>query len=102
MIQKLSYPIKILSTLLMTCAIALEIWNLSLRLKGYALPDEVDIFLWLGSFALVAHVIEGAIAAFQAKNHNKNPLTYSIYTFFVGFVGLWELQEIKSQQDKIS
>ena len=101
MIQKLSYPIKILSTMLITCAIALEIWSLSLIIRGNALPDGIDKFLWIGSFALVAHLIEGAIAAFRSKSHNKNPLNYGIYTFFVGFVGLWELQEIESQTEKL-
>ncbi|MEM9274608.1 MAG: hypothetical protein AAGA80_16845 [Cyanobacteria bacterium P01_F01_bin.143] len=99
MIQKLSYPIKILSTMLITGAIALDIWYLSLLIRGYTLPDGLDKFLWIGSFALVAHVIEGAIAASRAKTHNKNPLNYGIYTFFVGFVGLWELQKIESQPE---
>ena len=101
MMQKLFYLIKILSTTLITCAIALEIWYVSLLLRGLALPNGLDKVLWVGSFALVAHLIEGAIAAFQAKAHHKNPLTYSIYTFFVGFVGLWELREIASQPEKM-
>jgi len=93
MMQKLFYLIKILSTILITCALGLEIWYASLLLTNNALPNGLYPVLWLGSFALVAHVIEGAIAAFRSKSHDKNPLTYGIYTFFVGFVGLWELQD---------
>ncbi len=66
------------------------------NLTDASLPDRLYPVLWLGSIALIVHGIEGLIAAFQANACHKNFLTYGIYTFFVGFVGLLELQEILS------
>ena len=95
--QKLFYLIKIASTILITCALGLEIWYISLKFTDSLLPNILYPVLWIGSLALIAHFIEGLIAAFKAKTHNKNPITYGIYTFFVGFVGLWELPETSSK-----
>lgn len=83
--------IKIVSTLAMTGALGLEATNLYLYLQGKSLPTSLNTLFWLGSVALVAHAVEGFIAASKARSHNKNPLSYGIYTFFVGFVGLQEL-----------
>jgi hypothetical protein len=83
--------IKIASTLAMTGALGLSGWNLSLHLQGKSLPSNLTSFFWLASVALVAHGIEGLIAASKARDRHKNPLLYGIYTFFVGFVGLQEL-----------
>ena len=100
--QKLFDLIKIASTTLITCALGLEIWYVSLKLTDSSLPNKLYPVLWLGSLALVAHFIEGAIAAWQAKAQNKRPLNYGIYTFFVGFVGLWELREKTSQPERLN
>ena len=83
--------IKIVSTLAMTGALGLEATNLYLHLQGQSLPPNLNALFWLGSVALVAHGVEGLIAAARARSHQKNPLSYGIYTFFVGFVGLQEL-----------
>ena len=98
--QKLFSLIKITSTILITCALGLEIWQIYLRLTDASLPDRLYPILWLASVALIAHLIEGAIAAWQANACHKNFITYGIYTFFVGFVGLLELQEIASNPEK--
>jgi len=84
--------IKIVSTLAMTGALALEVGNIYLRLQGKLLPANLTPLFWLGSVALVAHAVEGFIAASKARSHDKNPLRYGVYTFFVGFVGLQELE----------
>ena len=83
--------IKIVSTLAMISALGLEAANLYLHLQGKSLPSNLSPLFWLGSVALIAHAVEGLIAASQARSHDKNPLRYGIYTFFVGFVGLQEL-----------
>jgi len=85
--------IKVVSSLGMTIALGLVGWNLSLSLQGKLLPSNFSPFFWLGSLALVAHSIEGLIAASKASSQDKNPLAYGVYTFFVGFVGLQELKQ---------
>ncbi len=90
---KTSQLIKITSITLITAALGLEIWNIYLHLTQNMLADRLSPILWLGSIALIAHGVEGIIAALNASSRNKNPFTYGIYTFFVGFVGLKELFE---------
>ena len=89
--KQLFYLIKITSTILITCALILEIWYIYLQLSDESLPSNLYYILWLASIALISHFIEGVIAAFKANSCDQNPITYGIYTFFVGFVGLWEL-----------
>ncbi|NEO00692.1 MAG: hypothetical protein F6K50_36220 [Moorea sp. SIO3I7] len=95
--KQLFYLIKITSTSLITCALGLEIWYIYLQLTHSSLPSNLYYVLWLGSIALISHFIEGVIAAFKADSCDKNPITYGIYTFFVGFVGLWELLNPSSE-----
>ena len=83
--------IKIVSTLAMTGALGLEAANLYLHLQDRSLPPRLNALFWLGSIALVAHAVEGLVAAYKARSQDKNPLRYGIYTFFVGFIGLQEL-----------
>ncbi|AOY83847.2 MAG: hypothetical protein F6K10_04530 [Moorea sp. SIO2B7] len=89
--NQLFYLIKITSTILITCALGLEIWYTYLQFTNGSLPSNLYAALWLGSIVLISHFIEGVIAAFKANSCDKNPITYGIYTFFVGSVGLWEL-----------
>lgn len=84
-----SKAIKVLSTVLISSAIALELWNLSTH--GF---DRFESFLpviWFERFALAAHGVEGVISALIAPAKGKNPIAYAVYTFFVGTIGLWEL-----------
>lgn len=83
--------IKIASSLVITSALGLFGWNLFLHLQGASLPPNLTSLFRLGSFILVAHGVEGAIAAFKAAACNQKPLVWGVYTFFVGFVGLQEL-----------
>ncbi len=98
--QKLFSLIKITSTILIACALGLETWQIYLCLTDASLPDRLAPILWLFSIILVAHMIEGFIAAWKANTYHKNYVIYGIYTFFVGFVGLWELQETLSHPEK--
>ncbi len=89
----ISNTIKITSTIAMTSALGLAGWNLYLHLNNELLPTNLKSIFWLASIALTAHAIEGLIAAVKASSRAKNPLTYGIYTFFVGFIGLKELSD---------
>lgn len=91
--SKISQLIKVTSIVLIAAALGLEIWSIYLQLNHKILPPKLSPVWWLGTIALIAHGIEGIVAAFNASSRNKNPITYGIYTFFVGFVGLQELFE---------
>lgn len=96
---KLFSLIKIASTILITCALGLEIWQIYLLLTNASLPDKLYPVLWLATIALIAHFIEGAIAAWKVRSYDNNFIIYGIYTFFVGFVSLLELQETLSNYE---
>ena len=85
--------IKFISTLLITCAIGLELWNIYAIYTQAQIPNFLHPVFWIERFAVISHLIEGIIAAYFAPLHNKTPLKYGIYTFFVGTVGLLELFE---------
>ena len=88
---QISNLIKPVSIIAITGALILEGANLYLQLQNKSLPDSLNPVLWLATIALIVHSIQGAIAAFKAPSQGKNPLTYGIYTFFVGTIGLKEL-----------
>lgn len=94
--QKIFPLIKGTSIGLISGAIGLEVW----RLSGLTIPEETLDFLtpvyWIGRFGMAAHLLEAVIALIYAASRGKNPLRYSLYTFFVGTVGLVELFEQKS------
>ena len=85
--------IKITSTILITSALGLELWNIYLLSNNAVLPANIKPFFWIGTVALVAHAVEGIMAAVRVRDRHQNPITYGIYTFFVGFVGLKELSD---------
>lgn len=91
--------IKVVSFLITTGALGLLGWNLFLHLQGESLPPNFKSLFWLGNIILVAHSVEGLIAASKASSQNKNPFLYGIYTFFVGFVGLQELLDLSDLVD---
>ncbi len=86
-----SLLIKVISTLLITSALGLELWIFA----SGSLPDVpipgFKIAVYFARFALISHAIEGWIAAGLAPSRQQSPLRCSIYTFFVGTVGLVEL-----------
>lgn len=87
----ISQLIKIIATTFILVALGLESWNIYLHSHNSSLPDNFSSALWIGHIALIAHGIEGLIAASKAGRKGKNPLVYGIYTFFVGFPALQEL-----------
>ncbi|MGK7918113.1 MAG: hypothetical protein AB4038_21680 [Prochloraceae cyanobacterium] len=89
--EKFFTLIKFISTILITTAIGLESWNIYSQLTYHQIPNIINPILWLGRLILIAHLIEGIIAAFSAPSKGEIPLKYGTYTFFVGTVGLFEL-----------
>ncbi len=87
--------IKIASTLLITAAFGLELWYGSTLVSNLIFPEGLYPVFWLGSLAIVAHFIEGVIAAVKVKRDRQDFISYGVYTFFVGFVGFLELKESK-------
>jgi hypothetical protein len=83
--------IKIVSTCAISGAIGLEIWNIIAILTDRSMPNLLIVILPISRFALIAHAIEGAIAAVYAPSKQKMSLQFGIYTFFIGTVGLLEL-----------
>ena len=93
--QKIFFLIKIASTIFITTALGLEVWYGATFFSNTIFPKGLYPVFWLGSLALVGHFIEGVIAAIKVKKSQKDFISYGIYTFFVGFVGLLELEESK-------
>lgn len=92
--QKKLYPfIKVISPILICSALGLEIWTLYTLRTGSPLPNLPAGLFWFGRFVLTAHFLEGVVASIFASSREKSPISYSIYTFLVGTVGLLELFE---------
>ena len=85
--------IKIISVILITSAIGLELWNAYTLITNTKIPTSIHPFFWIERLAITIHLIEGIIAAYQAPSRNEMPIKYGTYTFFVGTVGLLELFE---------
>ncbi|MBW4630278.1 MAG: hypothetical protein KME49_33410 [Brasilonema octagenarum HA4186-MV1] len=83
--------VKVLSTVLITSAIGLELWNIYAVLTNTKVPSSLNPVFWIERFAVTIHFLEGVVAAFFAPSRKKTPLQYGIYTFFVGTIGLLEL-----------
>ncbi|WP_416668061.1 hypothetical protein [Egbenema bharatensis] len=90
--------IKRISIVLITGAILLELWHLYAGFTLRSIPAFLAPLLWIGRFALIAHLIEGIIAAIYAPGKQKSPLLYGTYTFFVGTIGLVELFALNSAE----
>ena len=93
--KRLLTTIKIISTILITGALGLELGNLY-ALRSQLTPIDLPFpLLWIGRFALVAHFLEGIVAFIYAPSRQQSAIASGIYTFFVGTVGLVELFELQ-------
>ena len=98
--KRLLTTIKILSTILITGALGLELRNLY-ALQSQMTPLDLPFpLLWIGRFALVAHFLEGIVAFIYAPFRNQSAIASGIYTFFVGTVGLVELFELQGTKQE--
>ena len=95
--QKISPIIKVISTVLITGALVLELGNIYAIANNIQVKSSLNPIFWFERFAVSCHLIEAAIAGFYAPSRNQMPIQYAIYTFFVGTVGLLELF---AQKDK--
>ncbi|MBC1241030.1 hypothetical protein VF14_31130 [Nostoc linckia z18] len=89
--QKIAGFIKIVSIVLITAAIGLELARIFGLLDSNEIADGLTPIFAIARFALIAHLFEGIIAAIYARSKSKLPFQYGIYTFFVGTVALVEL-----------
>ncbi|WGV27472.1 hypothetical protein [Halotia branconii] len=100
--EKLFSVIKVISVVVITSAIGLEIWYIqTLTINNY-IPIALNPVLIIAHLALSAHLFEGIIAACFAPAKNHQPIQYGIYTFFVGTIGLLELFENQFQNPNLS
>ena len=81
--QKLIKSIKIISSILITGALGLDIWYLYSRFTEQMIPNILYPVLWIANIALIIHLTAGIIAAFKANTFGKNFFTYGIYTFLL-------------------
>lgn len=96
--QRLVSIIKVISTVVISSAIALELWNIYAVINDINVPSILIPIFWVERFAVTCHFLEGVIAAFYADAKKKMPIKYGIYTFFVGTVGLLELFSKESEE----
>lgn len=85
--------IKLISVVLITSAIGLELWNAYALLTNSKIPSALNPIFLIERLAIAIHFLEGVIAAYKAPSRKKMPIQYGTYTFFVGTVGLLELFE---------
>lgn len=81
MLPILSSLIKVLSIVLITSAIGLELWHLQFLVTQSQPPPVPFLILGFAWFALIAHGIESLIAAVYARRQQRQPFSYAFYTF---------------------
>jgi hypothetical protein len=89
--QKLFPIFKIISILLISSSIGLELWNIQTSIINSQLPTILTPALIITHVVLSAHFLEALIAAYYAPTRNQTSIKYAAYTFFVGIFGLLEL-----------
>ncbi|MDA0266849.1 MAG: hypothetical protein O3A14_07770 [Cyanobacteria bacterium] len=96
---KLSPSIKVLATVLTASALGLELWN---QYEWWAHGASLQGWGWVFAFerfVLIAHGIESLVALVYAASRHPSPLRYSVYTFFVGTIGLIELFRLEKTNE---
>lgn len=87
------FILKLASIAFISGALGLELGNFWANAAfGAPIIDKAPL-TYIGRSALIIHGIEGAIAAVIASSKQRPPLSYGIYTFFVGAMGLAELSK---------
>jgi hypothetical protein len=86
--DRLLNPVKIVSSVFISGALGLELWNVLAEGSPFS---HWSLVFYLGRLALISHGIEGMVGAFYAPSQGRKPLTTALYIFFVGTVGFVEL-----------
>ena len=92
--------IKVISTILLTSALGLELWNF---LTGFFNTANLHWLNWvviIERLAIAIHGAEALIASCYARLKNQHPLQYGIYTFFVGTVGVIYQKETNTMEEE--
>ncbi|MEM7792868.1 MAG: hypothetical protein AAF579_00255 [Cyanobacteria bacterium P01_C01_bin.118] len=77
--------IKVISCILIAGALGLVVGKLSGVIAG------LERVFWIGTVALVFHVLEGMIAGVLAHRLQENPIKAGVYTFWTGIAGITEI-----------
>lgn len=103
--QKYFFPVKIVAAIFTTLGLFLELWNIYHIVYHTQIYPTVTKLIWLAHFVITAHFLEAVIAAFlissKTPSEDRKPFRYGIYTFFVGTVGLLELNNNDSEQASV-
>jgi len=93
--QNLFYAvIKVLSIGLIGSAIAFELWNIATAPDWATFPALLPKLVWLGRLAMAVHLVEGIVAGLMVRDRPElSSWGYGFYTFWVGTVGLQELND---------
>ena len=80
--------IKVLSCILIAGALVLVATKLSGMIAEHTLLERG---FWIGTAALLFHVLEGIAAGFLAYRLKENPVKVGMYTFWTGIAGITEI-----------
>ena len=80
--------IKVISCILIAGALGLVVSKLRGIIADHTLLERV---FWIGTAALLFHVLEGVIAGFLAHRLKENPVKAGVYTFWTGIAGIIEI-----------
>ena len=79
--RKIYTLIKVISLVLITSAIGLELWNIYEILTHSTVLNIPNPIFWIERFAITSHLIEGFIAAYYAHSRNKKAVTTALILF---------------------
>lgn len=80
--------LKVISCILIIGALGLVVLKLSGMITENTLLERV---FWIGTAALLFHVLEGMAAGILAYRLKENPFRVGMYTFWTGVVGIIEI-----------
>lgn len=94
---RLRLIIKLISGIVITGVLGLVLGNLN----GLIAPNSwLETLFWLGSMALLWHLVAAIAATVIADRANLNPLKAGIYTFWMGVAGISELRLQVQERDR--
>ena len=80
--------IKVVSCIFIAGALVLVATKLSGMIAEHTLLERV---FWVGTAALLFHVLEGIAAGILAYRLKENPIKAGMYTFWTGIAGITEI-----------